>query len=98
MELSAWFVWVNLGGVVLQALGLVSAVRRLRGADPALRSKARFDLLETVGGLVFFGGLLLGLVVAEPWFWVGFAGMAFLSVLYGAKGARRLRARRRSAG
>ncbi|MFB7373992.1 hypothetical protein ACFC0D_29540 [Streptomyces sp. NPDC056222] len=95
MDIPDWFVWIALGLAVLQALALVPVIRRLRGPDSAVRSKARLDLLETVGNVVLLAGLLLSLVVAESWFWLIFAGFALMGAAYAVKGVRRLRARRR---
>jgi len=91
-----WFVWVALGLVVLQAVALVPVVRRMRGPDPAVRSEARLDLLETVGSLLLFFGLLLSLFVAESLFWIALAGFALIAGVYAVKGLRLLRARRRA--
>ncbi|MGF0173187.1 hypothetical protein ACQF36_22600 [Streptomyces sp. Marseille-Q5077] len=93
MDIPGWFVWIALGLAVLQALGLVPVIRRLRGSDSAVRFKARLDLLDVVGSLLLFGGLLLSLVVAEPWFWLTFAGFALMSTVYAVKGVHWLRAR-----
>lgn len=95
MDTPDWFVWIALGLVVLQALGLVSVIRRMRGADPAGRFEARLDLLETVGSLLLLGGLVLILGVAESWFWLGLAGFALLTAVYAVKGFRLLGARLR---
>ncbi|MEU6934454.1 hypothetical protein AB0A05_35635 [Streptomyces sp. NPDC046374] len=95
MDIPNWSVWIVLGLAVLQALALVSVVRRMGGPDAAVRSKARFDLLETVGTLLLLGGLLLSLVVTESWFWLTLAGLALLAAVYAMKGVHLLRARRR---
>lgn len=94
VEIPPWYVWIALGLVALQALGLVPVVRRLRGPDLALRSSARLELLETVGSLMLMGGLLLSLTVAESWFWIAAVGFALMAAGYIVKGVRRLRARR----
>ncbi|MFE5720604.1 hypothetical protein [Streptomyces erythrochromogenes] len=94
MEIPDWYVWIALGLAVLQALGLVPIVRRLRGPDLALRARARLELLETVGTLLFMGGLLLSLTVAESWFWIAAVGFTFMAAVYAVKGIRRLRASR----
>ncbi|MDX2562310.1 hypothetical protein PV371_21995 [Streptomyces sp. TX20-6-3] len=95
MDIPDWLVRVFLGLAVLQVLALVPVVRRLRGSDSAVRSTARLDLLDTVGGLLVFGGLILSLVRAESWIWVGLAGFALVIAAYAVKGVRLLRARRR---
>ncbi|MFH8804614.1 hypothetical protein ACH4F6_34505 [Streptomyces sp. NPDC017936] len=97
MDIRGWFAWIALGLVVLQALGLVPVIRRLRGSDSAARVKARLDLLDVVGSLLLFGGLLLSLVVAEAWFWLTFAGFALMAAVYAVKGVHLLRARRPTA-
>ncbi|MFD8894726.1 hypothetical protein [Streptomyces sp. NPDC059566] len=94
MDIPDWYVWIALGLAVLQALGLVPIVRRLRGPDLALRSQARLELLETVGTLLLMGGLLLSLTVAESWFWIAAVGFTLMAAVYAVKGVRRLRARR----
>ncbi|MFD9008689.1 hypothetical protein [Streptomyces sp. NPDC059552] len=94
MDIPDWYVWLALGLAVLQALGLVPIVRRLRGPDLALRSQARLELLETVGTLLLMGGLLLSLTVAESWFWIAAVGFTLMAAVYAVKGVRRLRARR----
>ncbi|MFV6030489.1 hypothetical protein [Streptomyces sp. NPDC056264] len=93
MDIPDWFVWIFLGLIVLQALGLVPAVRRMRGTDPA----APADLLDIVGALLASGGLLLSLVVAESWFRLAVVGFALIAAAYALKGVRLLRARRRPA-
>ncbi|ARE72543.1 hypothetical protein B6R96_00055 [Streptomyces sp. Sge12] len=94
MDIPDWYVWIALGLAVLQALGLVPIVRRLRGPDLALRSQARLELLETVGTLLLMGGLLLSLTVAESWFWIAAVGFTLMAAVYAVKGVRRLRAHR----
>ncbi|WP_225801888.1 hypothetical protein [Streptomyces sp. NK15101] len=98
MDIPDRFVWIALGLAVLQALALVPVVRRLRGADPAVRSKARLDLLDTVGGMLFLSGLLLSLVVAESWFWLSLAGFVLVAAVHAVKGVHLLRARRHPTG
>ncbi|MFE5488084.1 hypothetical protein [Streptomyces sp. NPDC056527] len=83
------------GGAVFQALALVSVVRRLRGSDSAVRSEARLDLLDTVGGTLTLGGLLLSLVVAESWFRLTPPGFGLVAAVHAVKGVRLLRAHRR---
>ncbi|MEU9087170.1 hypothetical protein [Streptomyces sp. NPDC048357] len=94
MYIPDWYVWIALGLAVLQVLGLVPIVRRLRGPDLALRFKARLELLETVATLLFMGGLLLSLTVAKSWFWIATVGFTLMAATYTVKGVRRLRARR----
>ncbi|MFD9034540.1 hypothetical protein ACFVZW_25895 [Streptomyces sp. NPDC059567] len=95
MDIPDWFVWIALGLAVLQALALVPIIRRLRGPDSAVRSKARLELLESVGNLLLFGGMLLSLLVADSWFWVALTGFALMAAVYAVKGVHLLRARRR---
>ncbi|MEU3074400.1 hypothetical protein [Streptomyces laurentii] len=95
MDIPDWFVWTAFGLTIFQALALVPLVRRLRGPDPAQRSKARFDLLEAIGGLLILGSLLLALVLADSWGWLTFVGFALMATVYATKGIRLLRARRR---
>ncbi len=95
VDISGWFVWIALGLAVLQALGLVPVIRRLRGSDSSMRSEARLDLLDVVGSLLLFGGLLLSLAVAESWFWLIFVGFALMAAVYAVKGVHWVRARRR---
>ncbi|MGW2209289.1 hypothetical protein [Streptomyces sp. NPDC001781] len=95
MDIRGGFVWIALGLTVLQALGLAPVIRRLRGSDSAVRSKARLDLMDVIGSLLLLGGVLLSLAVAESWFWLTFAGFALMTTVYVAKGVHWLRARRR---
>lgn len=95
VDIPDWFVWIFLGLAVLQVLGLVSIIRRLRGLDSAARFKARLDLVDAVGSLLLFAGLLLTLVVAESWFWIAVPGFVLMTAVYAVKGVHRLRARRR---
>jgi hypothetical protein len=97
VDIPGWFVWIALGLAVLQALGLVPVIRRLRGSDSAVRFKARLDLLDAVGSLLLFGGVMLSLMVAASWFWLTFAGFALMAAVYAVKGVNRLRARRPTA-
>ncbi|WP_327260276.1 hypothetical protein OG444_01280 [Streptomyces sp. NBC_01232] len=94
VDIPDWYVWIALGLAVLQALGLVPIVRRLRGPDPALRSRARLELLETAATLLLIGGLFLSLTAAESWFWLAATGFALLTAGYAVRGVRRLRAHR----
>jgi hypothetical protein len=95
VDIPGWFAWIALGLAALQAFGLVSAVCRLRGSDPATRAKARIDLGDSLGSLLLVSGLMLTLLVATPWFWLTLAGLALLAVVYTVQGAHWLRARRR---
>jgi hypothetical protein len=95
VDIPGWFVWIALGLAVLQALGLVPVIRRLRGSDSSVRFEARLDLLDVVSSMLLLGGLLLSLAVAESWFWLTFAGFALMTAVYAVKGAYWLRARRR---
>ncbi|MFJ4343347.1 hypothetical protein [Streptomyces sp. NPDC088915] len=97
MDIPDWFVWVALGLIVLQLLGLVPVIRRMREPDPAVRSKARLDLLETIGALLSFGGVLLSFTVTESWWWLLLVGFALMTAAYAVKGVRLLRARRSAA-
>ncbi|WP_395358269.1 hypothetical protein ACHGLA_01050 [Streptomyces sp. YH02] len=93
MNIPDWLLWLALGLFVLQALGLVPVVRRMREADPTVRSKARLDLLDTIGALLMFGSLMLSLVT-ESWGWLGMTGFAVIVAVYAVKGVRLLRVRR----
>ncbi|WP_436989974.1 hypothetical protein [Streptomyces sp. enrichment culture] len=93
MDIPSWFVWIALGLAVLQAFGLVPVIRRLRESDSSARFEARLDLLDVVGSLLLFGGLMLSLAVAESWFWLVFAGSALMAAAYAVKGVHWLRAR-----
>ncbi|MFI1651359.1 hypothetical protein ACH4XT_31150 [Streptomyces avidinii] len=97
MDIPDWYVWTALGLAVLQALGLVPIVRRLRGPDSVVRSGARLELLDTVAALLLIGGLLLSFTVAESWFWLAAVGFALMTAVYAVRGVRRLRARRSAA-
>ncbi|MFF3838544.1 hypothetical protein [Streptomyces sp. NPDC001930] len=94
MDIPDWLVWIALVLIVVQALGLVPVVRRLRGPDLALRSKARFELVDAIGGLVFSIGLLLTAAVADSLFWLSLVGIAVVAAGYAMKGAHLLRTRR----
>ncbi|ARP74128.1 hypothetical protein LK07_13665 [Streptomyces pluripotens] len=94
MDIPSWFVWIALGLAALQALGLIPAIRRLRGSDSSVRFKARLDLLDIVASLLLLGGILLSLAVAESWFWLTIAGFALMAAVYAVKGVHWLYARR----
>ncbi|MEU7012623.1 hypothetical protein [Streptomyces sp. NPDC046385] len=95
MDIPDWFIWIAFGLFVLQVLALVPVIRRMRGADPAVRSEARLDLLETAGTLLFSVGLAGSLLVAELWSLLALVGLVLIAVVYVLKGIRLLRARRR---
>ncbi|MFE9846968.1 hypothetical protein [Streptomyces goshikiensis] len=95
MDIPDWFKWIFLGLAFLQVLGLVSVIRRLRELDPVVRAKARFDLLDSIGSILFLAGAYLSLAASESWFWLGLAGFALVSAGYAVKGVHLLRARRR---
>ncbi|MFF8601421.1 hypothetical protein ACF065_22650 [Streptomyces sp. NPDC015232] len=97
MDIPDWLLWINCGLAGLQVLGLVPVVRRMRGDDPAERSKARLDLLEGIAGLMMIGGVLLVFLQGESGFWLPLVGFALASALYAWKGILLLRARRRPA-
>ncbi|MGJ7420398.1 hypothetical protein AB9128_31620 [Streptomyces cinereoruber] len=97
MDIPDWSVWVALGIIILQLLGLVPVTRRMRDPDPAVRSKGRLDLLETIGCLLLFGGVLLSSAVAEPLVWLTPIGFVLMAATYVVKGIRRLRTRRSAA-
>ncbi|MER6411146.1 hypothetical protein [Streptomyces humidus] len=97
MNVLEWLVRIALGlAALMQALALAPAIGRLRGSESATRSKARLDLLEIVGSLLSFSGLLLGSVVTGSWYWLALAGFAVMTPVYAVKGVRWLRTRRRS--
>ncbi|MFF9016223.1 hypothetical protein ACF09C_25050 [Streptomyces sp. NPDC014870] len=94
MDIPDWAVWAALGLSVLQGLSVATVVRRLRRADPEARTRARLDLLDTVGGLALFAGVMLTLLVADHWFWLTLVGAALIAAAYTVKGVLLLRARR----
>jgi hypothetical protein len=96
VDIPRWFIWIALGLVLLQTLGLVPVVRRLRGSDSSTRFQARLDLVDAVGSLLLLGGILLSLAVAESWFWLVLVGFALVTAVYIGKGIHWLRTRRRS--
>ncbi|WP_286255677.1 hypothetical protein [Streptomyces graminofaciens] len=95
MDIPGWFVWLALGLAILQALGLVPVIRRLRESDSSVRFQARLDLVDVVASLLLFGGLVLSLAVAESWFWLTCASFALMAAVYAVKGVHWLRARQR---
>ncbi|MGW6214873.1 hypothetical protein [Streptomyces sp. NPDC055109] len=96
--IPGWFVWIMLGCAALQAIGLVTVSGRLRAPEAAVRAKARLDLLDTVGALLFFVGFVLGQLIAPPWLWLCIAGFLLSTSGYMVKGVRLLRARRSAIG
>ncbi|MFJ8945158.1 hypothetical protein ACIRG4_18330 [Streptomyces sp. NPDC102395] len=94
MDIPDWSLWLFLGLALLQVLTLVPISRRLREPDPAVRSEARLDLLDTFAGLLLFGGALMSVAVADSWLWLLFVGFALMTVVYAVKGVRYLRALR----
>lgn len=97
VDIPNWLLWPALGAALLQALALIPGIRRLRGPDPATRTKARLDLLDSIANLLLLTGLLLTMTAGEPWLWLSLTGLALLPLVYAAKGLRLLRARRRTA-
>ncbi|MGY5061175.1 hypothetical protein ACWDFR_45330 [Streptomyces sp. 900105755] len=95
MDIPDWFDWIFLGLAFWQALALPPIVRRMRGLDPEVRTKARFDLTETIGSVMFFCGALLYQGVSHSWFWLSFAGFVVMGAGYAVKGLRLIRGRRR---
>ncbi|MFJ8888942.1 hypothetical protein ACIRJR_36900 [Streptomyces sp. NPDC102402] len=94
MDIPDWFKWIFLGLAFLQVFGLVSVIRRLRELDAEVRAKARFDLVDSSGTILFLGGAYLSLEASESWFWLGLAGLALVGTGYAVKGVHLLRARR----
>ncbi|MER6558246.1 hypothetical protein ABT300_10895 [Streptomyces sp. NPDC001027] len=94
MGIPGWFHWIFLVVFFWQVIALFPVIHRLREANSALRCKARLDLLETVGSLLLFGGMLLSFLVGESWIWLGLAGFPLLTAVYAVKGVHWLRARR----
>lgn len=97
VDIPDWFYWICVGLVFLQVLALVPIIRRLRGLDPAVRAEARGDLVDTVGNILLFGGLLLSQQFSSYWGWLALAGFLLMGAGYAWKGVKMLRARRRSA-
>ncbi|MFJ9891216.1 hypothetical protein ACIQRW_36000 [Streptomyces sp. NPDC091287] len=97
MDIPDWLLWPALGAALLQALALVPGIRRLRGPNPAARTKARLDLLDSIASLFLITGLLLSMTVGESWLWLSFTGLTLLTLAYAVKGLRLLRARRAAA-
>lgn len=96
VNILGWLVRIALGlAALMQLLALAPAIRRLRGSESATRSKARLDLLEIVGSLLLFSGLLLRPVVTGFWYWLALAGFALMTPVYAVKGVHWLRTRRR---
>ncbi|MEV7114192.1 hypothetical protein [Streptomyces anulatus] len=97
MDIPNWLLWPALGAWLLQALALVPGIRRSRGPDPAARTKARLDLLDSAASLIVITGLLLSMTADDSWFWLSLTGFALLLLVYAAKGLHLLRARRTAA-
>ncbi|MFD3328819.1 hypothetical protein [Streptomyces sp. NPDC058701] len=94
MDIPDWGVWIVLGLAILQALGLVPIVRRLRGPNSEVRSEARLELLDVVASLLLMSGVMLSLTESESWFWLAVTGFVLMTAVYAVKGIRWLRARR----
>ncbi|MFJ8948281.1 hypothetical protein ACIRG4_34475 [Streptomyces sp. NPDC102395] len=95
MNILGWLVRIALGlAALMQLLALAPAIRRLRGSESATRSKARLDLLEIVGSLLGFSGLLLRPVVTG-FGYLALAGFALMTPVYAVKGGHWLHTRRR---
>ncbi|MER5371834.1 hypothetical protein [Streptomyces sp. NPDC002553] len=95
MNILDWLVRIALGlAALMQLLALAPAIHRLRESESATRAKARLDLLEIVGSLLLFSGLLLRPVVTGFWYLV-VAGFTFTTPVYAVKGVHWLRTRRR---
>lgn len=92
--IPGWFLWIFLVVFFWQVIAFFPVIHRLREANSALRSKARLDLLEVVGSLLLFGGMLLSSLAGESWTWLGLAGFPLLAAVYVVKGVHWLRARR----
>ncbi|MFE9848122.1 hypothetical protein ACFYPN_04790 [Streptomyces sp. NPDC005576] len=97
MDIPDWFYWIFLGLAFLQVVALVPIIRRLRGPDPAVRAKARVDLVDAAGSILLFCGLLLSQKVADSWLWLALVGFLLMGAGYAGKGVQMLRARRRPA-
>ncbi|MEV6327171.1 hypothetical protein [Streptomyces sp. NPDC051909] len=87
MEIPDWVRWIALGLVVLNLLGLVPVVRRMRGGDPVERTAARIDLFDSAGSLLMLSGIGLRLVPLAA------AGLAIMGVAITVGLVRRIRAR-----
>ncbi|MCA1275294.1 hypothetical protein ACIPQH_34700 [Streptomyces rubiginosohelvolus] len=97
MDIPDWLLWPALAAALLEAFAVIRGIRRLRKADPAVRTKARLDLLDNVASLFIVTGLLLGMTAGESWLWLSFTGFTLLTLVYAAKGLRLLRARHTAA-
>ncbi|WP_327408273.1 hypothetical protein OG458_07205 [Streptomyces sp. NBC_01281] len=95
MAIPDWFDWIFLGLAFLQVYALIPIIRRVRGLDLEVRSKARFDLTETIGSIMVFCGMPLSQRISGSWFWLALAGFALMGAGYTVKGLRLLRVRRR---
>lgn len=90
VEIPSWFNWIFFDLALLQAFAFVFVICQLRGLDPAMRAKVRFDLLETIGGLLLFSGLILSVKVSGSWYWPALPALS--SAGYAAKAIQLLRA------
>ncbi|MEU1534926.1 hypothetical protein [Streptomyces fagopyri] len=95
MHVPDWFDWLFLGLALCQVYALIPIIRRTRELDPKVRTKARFDLTETIGSILLFCGMLLYQRVSHLSFWPALAGFILMSAGYAVKGLRRLRDHRR---
>ncbi|MFD9787549.1 hypothetical protein [[Kitasatospora] papulosa] len=95
MDIPDWFKWIFLGLAFLQIPGLAPVIHGLRELDSGTRAKARLDLLDSIGTILFLGGAYLSLEASESWFWLALAGLALGGADYAVKGVQLLRARRR---
>ncbi|MFJ6724426.1 hypothetical protein ACIQPQ_05860 [Streptomyces sp. NPDC091281] len=89
MDIPDWLTWLLAGLLVLQLLGLVPVVGRLRGPDAAERAAARPDLAETAGSVLLFGGGLLSDVLTAAGLVLALAGFTLMSATYAVKALRR---------
>ncbi|MFG2767671.1 hypothetical protein [Streptomyces rubiginosohelvolus] len=97
MEILDWFFWPAFAAVLLEAFAVIRGIRRLRGADPAVRTTARLNFFDRGASFIVITGLLLGMTAGESWLPLSFIGFTLLLLVYVAKGLRLLRARRRAA-
>ncbi len=97
VDILDWLLWPALAAALLEAFAVIRGIRRLREAGPAVRTRARLGLLDSVASLLIVTGLLLGMKVEEPWLWLSFTGFTLLTLVYAVKGLRLRRARRTAA-
>ncbi|MFJ8870426.1 hypothetical protein ACIRD6_32330 [Streptomyces sp. NPDC102473] len=95
MDIPDWFKWIFLGLAFLHVIGLFPVIHRLRELDPVVRAKARFDLVDSIGTILFLCGAYLSVEASESWLWLALAGFAIMGAGYAVKGVHLLRARRR---